>query len=234
MTAGLIPLDDIPSFAAVKDAPLDKVSDALRDAVKRLHEVEDMEEFLRAILSDHAATPHGPAELVDILTHRIEIDGRSGWGAFILKGRSFKTVRPSDVSHQIYRLEKIDALTLAVFAASGVVLDSVKEQFSSTCRRLDVVHCFMDADDLARLFWAYGFLCPKDGQRIRGGRCTCGYVPHGHRLNLLQVEALRELKRSHELGQQRALVVLPPGAGKTRIAAQDAKQAGAKNVLYII
>jgi hypothetical protein len=189
MTGHLIRLDDIPPFAAVKDTPLDKVSDALRDAVKRLHEADDMEEFLRAILSDHAATPHGPAELVDILTHRIEFDGCAGWAAFILKGRSFKTVRPSDVSHQIYRLEKISNLRLAIFAAVGVVLDAAKEQFSSTCGRLGVAHCFIDTDDLARLFWAYGFLCPKDGQRIKGGRCTCGYAPHGHRLNILQTDA---------------------------------------------
>lgn len=233
MAGQLVRLDDIPAFAAVKDAPLGEVTDALRHAIKRLHEAYDMEEFIRAILSDRAATPHGPAELVDILTHRIEFGGRSGWSAFILKGRSFKTVRPSDVAHQIYRIEKIDGLNLAVFGASGIVLDGAKEQFSSTCIRLGVPHCFMDADDLSRLFWAYGFLCPRDGERIIGGRCSCGYAPRAASLNVLQIEALRELKSAHELNQQRGLVVLPPGSGKTRIASRDAKQAGAKRVLYI-
>ncbi len=233
MSGKLIRLDDIPAFSAVKDTPLHEVTDALRAAVRQLHEVHDMEEFFRAILFDRAATPHGPAELVDILTHRLEVDDKSGWGAFVLKGRSFKTVRHSDVAHQIYRLEKIDGLNLAVFGASGVVLDAAKEQFSSTCQRLGVAHCFMDADDLARLFWAYGFLCPRDGQRITGGRCSCGYAPRQASFNILQNEALQELKRAHELKQQRGLVVLPPGTGKTRIAAQDAKRSGAISVLYI-
>lgn len=233
MSGLLINLEDIPAFSAVKDTPLSQVTDALRQSVQKLHEADDMEEFIRAILSDRAATPHGPAELVDILTHRLEIGGVSGWSAFILKGRSFKTVRHSDVAHQIYRLEKIDGLNLAVLGASGTVLDAAKEQFSSTCLRLQIPHCFMDTDDLARLFWAYGFLCPKDGQRITGGRCSCGYAPQHSPLNILQEEALRELSLAHKVRQQRGLIVLPPGTGKTRIAARDAKQVEAKSVLYI-
>lgn len=229
----LVALDEISAFSAVKDAPLTEVTDALREAVRHLHEIDDIEEFIRAILHDRAATPHGPVELVDILTHRIRFQGEYVWGAFVLKGRSFKTVRPADVSHQLYRLEKIDGLKLAVLAASGVVLDAVKEQFSSTCQRLGIAHCFMDADDLARLFWAYGFLCPRDGRRIIGGRCSCGYAPRSASLNILQEEALKELKLARLLRQQRALVVLPPGTGKTRIAALDAKGAGAAKVLYI-
>lgn len=233
MSGRLLKLDEIPAFAAVKDAPLHEVNDAVRAAVRSLHEIDEMEEFIRAILSDRAATPHGPAELVDILTHRIEVDGRTGWAAFILKGRSFPRVRHADVAHQIYRLEKIEGLNLAVFAASGVVLDAAKEQFSSTCLRMSVDHCFLDADDLGRLFWAYGFLCPRDGNRVVGGRCSCGYAPSHAPLNVLQFEALAELKRAHALRQARGLVVLPPGTGKTRIAAQDAKRAGAKTILYI-
>ena len=80
MPGQLIRLDDIRSFTAVKDAPLNEVTEALRLAVKQLHEADDMEEFLRAILSDRAATPHGPAELVDILTNRVEIDDQAAWG----------------------------------------------------------------------------------------------------------------------------------------------------------
>src|SRR5262249_35735127 len=162
---------------------------------------------------DRAATPHGPAELVDILTHRIEIDSQPGWAAFILKGRSFKTVRHSDVSHQIYRLEKIDDLNLAIFTASVVELIPATDRIQSTSSRLNDAQCYIDADDLSRWLWDYGFLCPRDGQRITGGRCSCGYAPRGHPLNLLQVEALRELKTCHRLGQQRALIVLPPGTG---------------------
>jgi superfamily II DNA or RNA helicase len=47
------------------------------------------------------------------------------------------------------------------------------------------------------------------------------------------VETLKELRRAHALGQEAGLVVLPPGSGKTRIAAEDAKYSGAKKVLYV-
>ncbi|MEZ5831281.1 MAG: DEAD/DEAH box helicase family protein, partial [Dongiaceae bacterium] len=231
--AGLLQIDDIPAFKEVRGVPLHEVTEELRSAVRRLHEADDIEEFIRAILSDRAATPHGPAEIVDILTHRIQIEGSEGLAAFVLKGRSFETVRPKDVSHQIYRLEKIDDLSIAIFAATGIVLDAVKEQFSSTAKRLGVSYCIWDVDDLARLFWAYGFLCPRDGTRIKGGRCHCGYAPQHSVLNILQEETLSELKRARELGQTKALVVLPPGTGKTRIAARDSKHAGANSVLYI-
>jgi superfamily II DNA or RNA helicase len=228
-----IRLDDISAFDRVKSIPLSSIQAPLRESVRQLHEADDIEEFIRAILSDRAATPHGPAELVDILTHRVALDGTSGIGAFILKGRSFPTVRPKDIAHQIYRLEKIDGLSFAALGATGIVLDAVKEQFTSTCERLKISYTFLDADDFSRLFWAYGFLCPRDGTRIKGGRCHCGYAPDHAVLNILQDEALRELKRSHELRQTKGLVVLPPGSGKTRIAARDAKDSGAKRVLYV-
>src|SRR5438477_2555070 len=230
---GLIRIDDIPAFREVRNiAPAD-VTDELRSAVKALREAEDIEEFIRAILHDRAATPHGPAEIVDILTHRIELNATTGLAAFVLKGRSYPTVRPSHISHQIYRLQKIDALALAVLGATGVVLDAVKEEFSSTCKHLGTYYALFDADDFARLFWAYGFLCPRDGKRINGGRCTCGYAPEKAVLNLLQLEALDELGRTRALGKTRGLVVLPPSCGKTRIAARDAQAVAAQRVLYI-
>src|SRR6266496_1063266 len=81
---------------------------------------KDIEPLLRLILADSARTPHGPAEIADIFTHTLTLNGKAGMAAFILKGKSFPTVRPADVSHQIYRLEKIDGLKFAVFAAAGV------------------------------------------------------------------------------------------------------------------
>jgi superfamily II DNA or RNA helicase len=229
----LITIDEIPAFEAVRDIDPEDVTENLRDAVRGLHEVDDIEEFLRAIFKDRAATPHGPAEIVDILTHKIQMGEDTGLAAFILKGRSYGTVRPKDVSHQIYRLEKIDGLQLAVFGASGVVLDAVKEQFSSTCERLGIYYCFADADDLARLFWAYGLLCPRDGTQIRGARCHCGYSPGSAALNLLQIDALAALSEDRRGGSARGLIVLPTGSGKTRVAALDADTAQAESVLYI-
>jgi hypothetical protein len=135
---GLISIDDIPAFREVRNISASDVTEELRAAVKQLHEADDIEEFLRAILNDRAATPHGPAEIADILTHRIQLGAATGLAAFVLKGRSYPTVRPRDAAHQIYRLEKIDDLAIAVLGTTGIVLDAVKEQFTSTCKRLKI------------------------------------------------------------------------------------------------
>ena len=59
---------------------------------------EELEPYIRLILHDPNETPHGPAEIADIFTHRLSIHKLSGMAAFILKGRSFPTVRPKDVA----------------------------------------------------------------------------------------------------------------------------------------
>jgi superfamily II DNA or RNA helicase len=229
----LLSIDQINSFEAVRDWPASSLSDAVRTAVAALDERSELEPFLRDALFDPNATPHGPAEIVDILTHRVRINSKPVLAAFILKGRGFPTVRPAHVSHQIYRLEKIADLGLAVFAAVGTILDAAKEQFVSTASRLGVDYCVMDSVDLGRILVAYGFLCPRDGLRIAGGRCSCGYIPRARLTNILQDDALAGLTSSHNLGQAAGLVILPTGSGKTRIAARDAQAFGAQRILYL-
>jgi len=231
--AGLLALDAVDSFRQVRNWPASDITSEVIDAVKTLNEREELEPFLRSILTDVGETPHGPTEIVDILTHKVVYRGSPILAAFILKGRSFPTVRPKDVAHQIYRLEKIDSLGLAVLGYSGTVLDAAKEQFCSTASRLGCPYLVLDAVELARLFVAFGFLCPRDARRVAAGRCKCGYSPTHRILNVLQDEALRELLEAHNLGQAAGLVVLPPGSGKTRIAAEDAKRYGASRVLYV-
>ncbi len=142
-------------------------------------------------------------------------------------------MRPQHVAHQIYRLEKIVGLRMAVLAVTGVILDAAKEQFCSTAQRLGCFYSILEARDLSRLLVAHGFLCPRDGSRISAGRCRCGYSPSRRILNVFQNESLRELATAHELGQAAGLIVLPPGSGKTRIAAADSHRFGAKSVLYV-
>jgi superfamily II DNA or RNA helicase len=231
--SSLITIEDFDNFREVKDFPPQEVPDKLIQSIRQLDEREELEPYIRSILSDSSSTPHGPAEIVDILTHHVTIQGNSGLAAFILKGRSFPTVRPSHVSHQIYRLEKIEDLSFAVFAASGTILDAAKEQFCSTAARLGIKYALFDATDLARLLLAHGFFCPRDCRRIVAGRCRCGYSPKKRILNHLQVDSLRALSECHAIGQSSGLVVLPPGSGKTRIAAEDAKSFRAKHVLYV-
>jgi hypothetical protein len=231
--AQLVKIEDFDNFQEVRDFSPASISDLLLNAVRNLDEREELEPFILAILSDPNQTPHGPMEIADILTHRASVKKESGIAAFILKGKSFPTVKPKDVSHQIYRLEKIDGLCFAVLAASGTVLDDAKEQFISTAKRLDCQYAIFDANDLARLFVAYGFLCPRDASRIAAGRCKCGYSPRRRILNVLQVESLKELGVAHGMRQSAGLVVLPTGGGKTRIAAEDAQNFGAHHILYV-
>jgi superfamily II DNA or RNA helicase len=167
------------------------------------------------------------------MTHKVSVRQKPGLAAFIIKGKSFSKVRPEHVAHQIYRLEKIVGLEFSVFAATGVILDAAKEQFCSTAERLGCQYAIFDATDLARLFVAHGFLCPRDAQKIIAGRCKCGYSPQKRIFNVLQRESLKVLNEAHNVGQRAGLVVLPPGTGKTRIAAEDAKRFGAKRVFYI-
>lgn len=226
-------IDDFDSFKAVRDVAPASVHEGLIDAVRKLDEKEEIEPYFRLILHDPNETPHGPAELADIFTHKLSIQKLTGMAAFILKGRSFRTVRPSHVAHQIYRLEKIAGLGIAILAAPGVILDSAKEQFVATALRLGCNYSIFDANDLARLFVAYGFLCPRDARKIVSGRCACGYSPRNRILNLFQKESLKALADARTRRLHAGLVVLPPGSGKTRIAAEDVARSGVAHLLYV-
>jgi superfamily II DNA or RNA helicase len=198
-----------------------------------LDEKEEIEEWMQSILFDTNRTPHGPSEIADILTQKISVKGRTGLAAFILKGKSFPTVRPPHVSHQIFKLERLSGLEIAILAATGNILDEVKEQFVATAERLDWQYAIFDAHDLARLFVAFGFLCPRDGERIRGGRCTCGYSAGTRTSNVLQLDALRELDTVHRLAQPAGALILPTGSGKTRVAVLDIKRIAAQRCVYV-
>lgn len=233
MAGQLITIDQIDSFKSVREFPADSVIGPVIDRVRNLDERKELEPFMLSILADTNETPHGPAELVDILTHKVTVHQQQGLSAFILKGKSFPTVRPTHVSHQIYRLEKISGLRFAILATTGTILDQAKEQFVATAERLELQYAIFDANDIARILLAHGFFCPRDGNRIMAGRCRCGYSPKKRILNILQKQSLEELRGAHGLGQRAGLVILPPGSGKTRIAAEDAKYCDSKAVLYI-
>ena len=231
--SNLIAIDDFDNFVDIREFPSESITEDVLNSVRKLDEREEFEPFLRSILFDTSDTPHGPAEIVDILTHKLRVRKVSGLAAFILKGKSFPTVRPNHVAHQIYRLEKISGLRYAIFAAVGNILDDAKEHFCATAERLDCQYAIFDAMDIARLFVSFGFLCPRDGRKIAAGRCRCGYSPGKRILNVLQTDTLKALYETHEFGRGAGLVVLPPGSGKTRIAAEDSKTVNANRILYV-
>lgn len=229
----LLRIEDLDNFREVQTIPATEISPKHLQAVRTLDEREELEPYIRAILHDPNDTPHGPSELADILTHRVTVRGATGLAAFIIKGRSFPTVRPSHVSHQIFRLRKISGLKVAVFAAPGIILDPAKDEFCTTAIDLDCQYAIFDAVDLSRLLIAYGFLCPRDANKTVSGRCSCGYSPKRRLLNLFQKDSLKALADAHARNESAGLIILPPGSGKTRIAAEDAKTCGASRVLYI-
>ena len=152
--------------------------------------------------------------------------------AFIIKGKSFPTVRPSHVSHQIFRLNRIDDLAFAILAAPGNILDDVKEEFIHTAVAIGCDYAFLDALDLAQIFTGYGYICPRDGKSILEGRCSCGYTPQTHTSNILQQAALRGLVEAHGRRQKAGVVILPTGSGKTRVAAIDVSTAVPDMCIY--
>jgi superfamily II DNA or RNA helicase len=229
----LLKIEDYNEFTVVRDVPPSDISPQILKVVRTLDERTELEAAILNALCDPNETPHGPAEVVDILTHRVSVGSHKGMAAFILKGRAFPTVRPHHTSHQIFRLRKIRGLEFAVFAAVGNVLDQAKDEFITTAEDLGIDYSFFDSNDIARLFIAFGFLCPRDGERIVGGRCTCGYAPAGKDLNLLQEEALRCLSATHSRFATAGLVVMPTGSGKTRVAVRDVAAVSAQRVLYV-
>ncbi len=84
-------IDDFDSFSAVRSISEGSISEQVIAAVRGLDEKTELELYLRIILHDPNETPHGPAEIADIFTHKLSIQKLTGMAAFILKGRAFPT-----------------------------------------------------------------------------------------------------------------------------------------------
>ena len=74
---------------------------------------------------------------------------------------------------------------------------------------------------------------PKGREQDRFRALQCGYSPKHRLLNLFQKDSLKALADAHARQESAGLIILPPGSGKTRIAAEDAKKCAASRVLYI-
>ncbi len=228
-----IPIEEYNEFYDLKDISRKEITTDLIESIRTFREEADLEEMILNAISDPNRTPHGPSEIVDIMTLNLSYRKKMGLAGFVLKGCSFKTVTPENLSHQVYRFRKISDLQFAVLGHIGNLLDPAREEFISTAEDLRVDYTIIDANDFARMAIAYGILCPHDGFRIKEGKCSCGYRVSGDSLNYLQKEALERLRDVHELQQESGLVIMPTGSGKTRIAAIDSKSYEAKRILYI-
>jgi len=229
----LIDIDNINSFKSIKDFTLDSINEDVIKTIKNLNEKTQLEPFIRSCIYDLNDTPHGPTEIVDILTTKITYKHKQSFAAIIIKGKSFKTVKAKDISHQIYRLRKIDGIQISILAYTGNILDQPMEEFISTCHDIGCDYSIWNDFDLARILTSEGFICPRDGEVIEGNICKCGYKPVKEELNIFQEEAIKELDINHKLKQKYGLVILPTGAGKTRIAVKDILKQKSSLVLYI-
>lgn len=228
-----VPIDKYDQYISLTEFSRVKISEELISAVRGFHEENDLEELILHSIADPNRTPHGPAEIVDIMTLQLSYKKRLGVAGFVLKGRSFKRITPADISHQIFRLRKVSDLKYAILGHTGNLLDEAREEFIHTAKDLGVDYTIIDAIDFARLAVTQGVLCPRDAKKIKDGYCQCGYRVNTDHLNILQKDAIRQLQNSRELGQTAGVVIMPTGSGKTRIAALDSSQADAKRILYI-
>ena len=200
---------------------------------RSFHESDDLEELLLNALTDPNRTPHGPVEIADILTLQLSYQNKIGVAGIVLKGRSFSTIRPSHISHQIFRLRKISDLNFAILGHTGNLLDEAREEFIHTAEDLGVDYTIIDATDFARLAVVSDILCPRDAKKLKSGHCSCGYRAKGDLVNFLQIDVLKRLEDAHSLKQESGVVVMPTGSGKTRIAAIDSGKRGARRILYV-
>jgi len=142
-----------------------------------LDEKSEIERFVREIIYDPNETPHGPAEIADILTSHVHVRGGKSLAAFVLKGKSFKSVSSIKVTHQFAKLQQIPELGLMVFGAVGNVQDDAQRDFVQVAINTECDYLIIDAQDWARLFIAYEKICPKDGTPYDDtGTCTNGHV----------------------------------------------------------
>ena len=172
-----IKLHDIEEFSEVKTIPDAAINREILANIRNLDEKNEIECFIREILYDPNETPHGPTEIVDILTSHVHIRGDKRLAAFILKGRSFKRVSSRDVTHQFAKVRQIQGLKLMVFGAVGNIQDDAQRDFAQTAIDADCDYLIIDAQDFARLFIAYEKICPKDGIPYNDmGTCTNGHM----------------------------------------------------------
>ena len=68
----------VDNFESVRGVPPRNISDKAIATVRTLDEKEEIEVWLQAILYDTNRTPHGPSEIVDILTHKLVVRGKTG------------------------------------------------------------------------------------------------------------------------------------------------------------
>jgi len=170
-----IRIEELEEFEFVSRIPRSAITEDILSGVRQLNEVDEIEPFLREILSDRTLTPHTSTEIADILTTHMTRSGHPLLAAIVNKGRSYKKVAAKDVAHQIIRLQDVPNVSLMILLAVGDIHDDAKKVLLRTAENAKANYMIIDAIDVARLFIAFNKICPIDGVPYDDGKCKrCG------------------------------------------------------------
>jgi hypothetical protein len=173
--SNFIDIHRIDEFSEVQAVTTSAISEDIILNIRELDEDKEAEYFIRQILCDLDKTPHCATEEVDILTD-VHVEGDKRLAAFIVKGKGTPKVTAKLVTHQLARLFHIPSLGLAIFGAVGHIHDSAKTDFIEIVSKIGCDYIIINARDFARLFIAYGKVCPRDGTPYnKSGVCRKGH-----------------------------------------------------------
>ncbi len=189
----LIEVHDISEFSRVVAIPDAAISDTILSKVAKLHEINELEKFIRQIIYDPTETPHGPTEIADILTSHIHIRGEKRLAGFVLKGKSFQKVKSRDVTHQFAKLRTVPDLGVMIFGAVGHIQDDAQRDFIQAALDENCDYLILNAHQCSRLLIAYEKICPQDGTPFDDtGACGDGHrLDDGISLNMTVREKVR-------------------------------------------
>ena len=191
--AELLELHDIDEFLAVRALPNAAITRAVLSSIAQLDEANELEPALRQIIYDPTETPHGPTEIADILSSHIHLRGTRRLAGFVLKGKSYRTVRSRDVTHQFAKLRTIPGLGVMIFAAVGHIQDDAQRDFVRSAIDANCDYLIMNAHECARLLLAYEKICAVDGTPFsEQGICRNGHgLDEGIALDMTAREKVR-------------------------------------------
>jgi hypothetical protein len=165
---------DIDEFSLI--AAVQHIDAAVVDTLRSAYEEKQLEPALRRILGAVDETAHGPKEVADIVAP-LHIRGSRRQSAFVNKGVSLRKVTEKAIAHQVIRVPReLPAAGILVLAAVGDIQDDAKGMLAHVAKSNDLDWAILDRRVLARIFVAYGEICPSDGSWLADLACpTCGY-----------------------------------------------------------
>ena len=189
----LIEVHDIDEFSRIAAVPDAAINETILSNVAKLHEINELEKFIREIIYDPTDTPHGPTEIADILTSHVHVRGEKRLAGFVLKGRSFQKVTSRAVTHQFAKLRTVPELSVMIFWAVGQIQDDAQRDFVQAATDANCEYLIVNAHQCARLLIAYEKICPRDGSSFDDtGTCQEGHcLDDGISLNMTVREKVR-------------------------------------------